>query len=314
MGERMSAMTTTPQARPTAANRAETLNQWWYYSIEIEPGCFTPGQNFNSISVVRDLLRGIDVAGRRCLDIGSMEGVSSVLMSRRGGHVTAYDRYNCADKIDLVKACTGANFTFLGGGQFADLPKLEKPFDVVVFAGMLYHMFDPMSGLFTARNMVRNGGVILIETAAIDAPGYRMEFNASGRFYPQPEQSNYWFPTPAMLEFMCRMARLDLLDVSWLPQWDTAVGPLVRLGLVCRAVSKIATDDLWLYRQDQQELPQMVEVARNYREVVSWDRVDVAGDHVAYTRPATRADRTDLLTLRDPNDGAACQLRLSDVY
>jgi len=303
----------TPNAN-RAALRHETLNQWWYYSIEIEPGRFTPGQNFNSISVVRDLLRGIDVAVRRCLDIGSMEGLSSVLMCRRGGRVTTYDRYDCTDKINLVKDCTGADFTFITGAPFCDLPRLEAPADVVVFAGMLYHMFDPMSGLFTARNMVRNGGIILIETAAIDAPGFSMHFNASGRFYPQPEQSNYWFPTPAMLEYQCRMARLELLDVAWLPQWDTPVGPLVRLGLVCRAVARIKTDDLWLHRQDQQDLPAMVEVARNYREVVSWDRVDIAGDDVGYTRPESRRCRTDLLTLRDPNDGLACQLKLSDIY
>jgi 2-polyprenyl-3-methyl-5-hydroxy-6-metoxy-1,4-benzoquinol methylase len=300
--------------RATAPISSETLNQWWYYSIEIEPGRFTPGQNFNSVSVVRDLLRGIDVTGRRCLDIGSMEGMSSVLMCRRGGDVVAYDRYDCADKIDLVKACTGADFKFIGGAKFTDLPQMEKPFDVVVFAGMLYHMFDPMAGLFTARNMVRNGGLILIETATIDAPGYSMHFNASGRFYPQPEQSNYWFPTPAMLEFMCRMARLELLDVAWLPQWDTSAGPLVRLGLVCRAVPRVTTDDLWLYRQDQQDQSAMVEVARNYREVVSWDRVDIAGDEVGYTRPAARRDRTDLLTLAGPNDGAAHKLLLSDIY
>lgn len=296
------------------AIRDETLNQWWYYSIEIEPGRFTPGQNFNSISVVRDLLRGVDVAGRRCLDIGSMEGLSSVLMCRRGGRVTTYDRYDCTDKINLVKECTGAEFTFLTGAPFSELPRLEQPADVVVFAGMLYHMFDPMSGLFTARNMVRNGGILLIETAAIDAPGFSMHFNVSGRFYPQPEQSNYWFPTPAMLEYQCRMARLELLDVAWLPQWDTPVGPLVRLGLVCRAVPNVKTDDLWLYRQDQQQLPQMVEVARNYREVVSWDRVDTRGDEVGYTRPESRRGRTDLLTLRDPNDGLACRLTLSDVF
>src|SRR5678815_138615 len=143
--------------------------------------------------------------------------------------------------------------------------------------------------------------------------GYLMHFNASGRFYPQPEQSNYWFPTPAMLEFMCRMARLELLDVSWLPQWDSPAGPLVRLGLVCRAVSQITTDDMWLYRQDQQHLDQMVEVARNYREVVSWDRVDIAGDEAAYTRPESRRNRTDLLTLTEPNDGQAVRLLLSDL-
>jgi 2-polyprenyl-3-methyl-5-hydroxy-6-metoxy-1,4-benzoquinol methylase len=306
-------MATAPDQAAVLASIDKTLNQWWYYTIEIEPGRFTPGQNFDSISVVRDLLRGIDVRGRRCLDIGSMEGVSSVLMSRRDGSVVAYDRYDCSDKIDLVKACTGADFTFIPGHKFTDLPQIEKPFDVVVFAGMLYHMFDPMSGLFTARNMVRNGGVILIETAAINAPGYLMHFNASGQFYPQPEQSNYWFPTPAMLEFMCRMARLELLDVSWLPQWDTPAGPLVRLGLVCRAVSRITTDDMWLYRQDQQDQAQMVEVARNYREVVSWDRVDIAGDAVGYTRPASRRDRTDLLNLKDPNDGMKHKLLLSDL-
>ena len=43
----------------------------------------------------------------------------------------------------------------------------EAPFDVVVFSGVMYHMLDPLGGLAHAHSLVRDGGLLILETSAI---------------------------------------------------------------------------------------------------------------------------------------------------
>lgn len=41
----------------------------------------------------------------------------------------------------------------------------QGPFDVVVFAGVLYHMIDPLAGMAIARSFLREGGIAVLETS-----------------------------------------------------------------------------------------------------------------------------------------------------
>src|SRR5207302_9611567 len=96
---------------PTAIQRPalqhnETFKSWWYYNIELAPGFITNGQSHKNIVPLRLLLRGVDLAGVRALDIGAMEGLMSVLVCRRGARdVIAFDRMANVVKSELVKQC-----------------------------------------------------------------------------------------------------------------------------------------------------------------------------------------------------------------
>jgi len=206
-----------PLSDPTAS-----WFQDWYYKIELEPSVVTDGKDYLGQIPIRLLLRGIDVAGQRCLDVGAMEGVMSILMERRqAARVVAYDRMPNDEKVKTVREKLGAKFEYVAGMELPDMPQAvsrdgSSLFDVVVCGGLLYHAFDPLTALCRVRGMVRPGGVLLLETAAVLEEGYGMYFNAEGAIYNAC--SNFWFPSVGCLDYLVRYLRLRPLDcMSFLP-------------------------------------------------------------------------------------------------
>src|SRR5262249_1381395 len=111
----------------TALRQNETFRAWWYSTMELLPGVYTNGQRFDNIAPLRQLLRGVNVAGTRALDIGAMEGLISILLCRRGArHVIAYDRMPNPEKIHLVKQYLACAFNYHHGLPFSRLRDLLK--------------------------------------------------------------------------------------------------------------------------------------------------------------------------------------------
>jgi len=240
--------------------------QQWYYKIEVLPNVITNGFGFPSIAVVRQLLSKIRLKGQDCIDIGAMESMVSILVERNGGNALAWDRHPdgtnaTAARLQALRDTLGVKLPFVRGTSLRDIQKDvgRAKFDVVVFAGVLYHVFDPFACLLRARSMLRDGGIMIIETAATDMPDITMSFNARGRFYPRPEQGNYWLPSAACLHYLCRCARLRPVDCCYLHDG------VLRLGLACRAESSFGNDDKWLAGQNSPGAVQM-----NYDEAVDW--------------------------------------------
>ena len=126
----------------------------WYYKVELRKDVFTEGQNFKNIVATKHLLRKIDFQQARLLDIGVMEGALPVLLERAGAKVTAYDRLDFTDRINLVKEAYGVYFEYYPGKsfhEFATQAQLDNlaPFDIVNMSGVLYHVIDPMLFLYS---------------------------------------------------------------------------------------------------------------------------------------------------------------------
>jgi 2-polyprenyl-3-methyl-5-hydroxy-6-metoxy-1,4-benzoquinol methylase len=217
--------------------RAESF---WYSTIELAPGVFSPGLNIPTVALTRAALRAISLNGLKCADIGCVEGVIPVLLTRRGAQsVVAYDRIDWTSKVNLVKACYGAEFQYISGMNYAAFQaqamKLDAhPFDVVVFSGVLYHMFDPLGGLLRTRSLVRDGGLVLVETSALLNEVMALFFNADGWIIPPP---NYFVPSVACLDYLLRLCRLVPLDFVYLgPGGGKLPKEHIRVCVACRAV------------------------------------------------------------------------------
>lgn len=213
----------------------EALKLWWYYSLEVTPGVFTPGFGFDSAALVRKLLSGVELRGEPFLDLCSMDGMVSYIAARRCAEVTAWDRIDHGDKFAWLyqnnpRAFPDIRFVLGNGLSTASIGL--PPYRAVVFAGLLYHVLDPVASLLNARRMLQDGGVMIVETAAVARPGHAMWFNEGGQFYPAPESANYWLPTKQCLVSMLRMARLEVLDTAWFKQH----GDVIRMAFACRAV------------------------------------------------------------------------------
>jgi SAM-dependent methyltransferase len=236
------------------------LDQYWYYAAELKPGLLTNGKRFQNIAATRELLSRADVAGQRCLDIGTMEALVPILLTRRGARdVVAIDGLNMARKVETLKAIYGTDFQYFGNVAMADTvrffqeklrsdqtlsryvgaPSPRLGFDVVVLSGVLYHVFSPFHVLGIARSLLRTGGLMVIETAALKLPGLFMQFNFTGRTYVYGP-SDVWFITAQMLDYMLRYFRLAPIDCVHIDQGNG----LARIAVVARATDRLMAGEL----------------------------------------------------------------------
>jgi SAM-dependent methyltransferase len=224
----------------------------WYYRIEVEPGVFTPGTDRPNLAVCREIMERIDLHGKRCLDIGTQEFVAPIVMRYSGASdVVAYDRLNKLNRLDYLKRIYDFDIEYICGVELDKLRKqlesseIGTAFDFVNFSGVLYHMVDPLSGLANARSFLRDGGIMLLETAASFKNTYSAEFNAKGELYGI--SSNYFLPSLSLLDYFVRMLRMAVLDVIVFGRNEKGVG---RCALVLRGMAQVQPEpgDDWMHQ------------------------------------------------------------------
>jgi hypothetical protein len=222
----------------------------WYYEIELADGIVTNGCPRPNAAVYRDFFERIDFKDKVCLDIGTQEFVSPVLMKRHGaGHVVAYDRLALTERYKAICQSYDVNFDYIHGLSLNDLKvrlKSEgKPtaYDIVNFSGVLYHMIDPLAGMAMARSFLRKNGLMILETSVKKSGDSILEFNDKGRIYPG---SNYFQISIGTIDYWIRMLRMEALDCTW---WGGA--DVCRFLVICRATDGVApdTDDQWMEKR-----------------------------------------------------------------
>ncbi|HEX2054737.1 MAG TPA: methyltransferase domain-containing protein [Actinomycetota bacterium] len=259
------------------------LRRGWYYSIELAPGVFTPGRGLVNLGLTRTLLNGCDVEGRRCLDIGTMEGAVPVLLSRRGASkVVGVDILAHDPEVELVRRFTGARFDYHSGLTHQQtVPFVSREhgaFDLVVFSGVMYHTFSPLHALATARSLVRTGGLLLVETnSAVDEES-AMFFNTEGRF--SEDGSTYFLTSVRLLEYLLRYFKLQPLDCVAGPHTPDGGKKAARVAVICRAMGEMPADaDPWMRSAAEQV---------DYKSLIAWHVTEGAGrDAVSYGPPVS---------------------------
>lgn len=280
----MGPMSGTATISRDAIEQDPVFQEPWYHTIEVHPGLFTPGSDFRNIALTRAMLRGAAIEGRRCLDIGAMDCLVSLLLHRRGAaHVAAHDIQPRPTHVDFLRRVLGLEVSY------HDEPLVElagalrraglHPFDVVVFSGVLYHMFDPFAGLATVRGLVRTGGIVIVETSALVHDEHSAWFNAGGRFFPG---TNYWQVTLPCLDYMLRFLRLAPLDCAWFehPRSKHSPHPICRIAIACRATAEVLAEpgDQWMREKGE---------TKHHRAFLDWRSVRSDAPEVPYA-PATR--------------------------
>jgi 2-polyprenyl-3-methyl-5-hydroxy-6-metoxy-1,4-benzoquinol methylase len=110
--------------------------------------------------------------GKRVLDIGCWTGGTSLLLAAMGAEVLAIEEVQkYVDAVTYIKkAFAISNLEVrrlslyeLDGAEFQDR------FDYVLFAGVLYHVTDPIVALRLIFNCLKDGGSMLLETMASHA-------------------------------------------------------------------------------------------------------------------------------------------------
>lgn len=202
-------------------NETDWLQKQWFHAIDLGDGLVTPGRfgpdvppNYTLYGVF-DLLRHIHLTEARCVDVGTMDGIAAFVMKGLGAReVLACDMAE-RPTFAWARERLGLDVDYRTPVAALELPQAlgDDKADLVLMAGVLYHVYDPLTVLVACRESLRREGLLLVETAfAYDEGGPRMTFNPAD---PSPRRlsiSNvYWRPSKAALHGMLQLAGFEVL-------------------------------------------------------------------------------------------------------
>lgn len=210
-----------------------------YHQYEIEPGLSTPGQFLDVVPerCLDELGVPRNLEGVHALDIGAWDGPFSFELERRGAKVTALDIQDPDVTVfNAVKELKRSQARYVQLGIYDATPDVLGTFDLVLFAGVYYHLKHPVLALQRIRSLLRPGGTLYIEGAsATDYLADRLGklgfglfmahrtasivdrfpvsyFDTEGAIYP--DWSNWWYPTTRCLEVMLKDSGFCNVDLS----------------------------------------------------------------------------------------------------
>tara|TARA_B100000902_G_scaffold28553_1_gene34329 strand:- start:794 stop:1738 length:945 start_codon:yes stop_codon:yes gene_type:complete len=219
--------------------KAEVDAARWFHAIDFgdfaSAGRFPDGQPQNiTLFGVFDFLKSLDLSEATLLDVGAYDGIVSFGAKKLGAQrVIALDSYDqptfrlARQILDLED-----EIEYFPNKQIRDIPHEfdSKFFDVIVCAGVIYHMFHPMQALILPRFAIRDGGYLILETPFDHSSEHaHLTFNGVERAVDEPY--TYFVPTRNALIGMANLAGFAVEGIRELS------GPR-RITLLLRAVSR----------------------------------------------------------------------------
>jgi tRNA (mo5U34)-methyltransferase len=264
-----------PSAVPDDLRRRVGEVGFWWHSIDLGGGVVTPGHKTPGYHAGElQALALPELAGRTVLDVGSWDGYYAFHAERAGAaRVVALDHYVWSLDLPRHRAIHDAQVAKGEvGAQPHDLPEVWDPeglpgkrgfdlahaelgsavepvvgdyatldpetlgrFDVVLFLGVLYHLRDPLGAMRKLHALC--DGVAVIETEAIalgsQPDACLWEFMGTRKHLHDP--TNWWAPTRAGLEGICRAAGFSRIEPGPVPDPQPAPGTTVPFRAVVHA-------------------------------------------------------------------------------
>jgi SAM-dependent methyltransferase len=142
----------------------------FYHTIDLGNGVVTPG--FEGVKNIQDrltpIISSLPIQGKRVLDIGFRDGYFSFLSEKLGAQeVVGVD--NCVVPVarEFLKPYLKSKVSMVELNLFDLTPNLFGKFDIVFYFGVLYHIRYPMWSFKVLRDVLKNGGYMLVETAVL---------------------------------------------------------------------------------------------------------------------------------------------------
>lgn len=173
---------------------------WWYHKFEIFPGVWTPGV-YDPAGTLFELQLPADMTGMRVLEIGPADGYFTKVMTGRGARVVAAD-YAAKDHYGfaVMERLAGVSYDFRQINLF-DLPRHELGrFDLIICLGVLYHLPDPLLGLYTLSCI--DCERFILETFVTRKYDGRLVAEYLPGASQNGDYTNFWAPSPDCCEAM----------------------------------------------------------------------------------------------------------------
>jgi SAM-dependent methyltransferase len=188
-----------------------------------------------------------DFKDKVVLDVGCWTGGTTLLLAALGCDVLAIEEVKkYAETTSFLASAFGLKERVAVESKSlydCNAETYFDRFDVVYFPGVIYHLSDPLLGLRILFNSLKDGGVILVESAGINRRGPFCRFDGS-RMYLSGDKDqlnrvgwNWFIPSPSALARMMREAGFEEVKTLW--SYETrriyGFGKKVRQVGICRA-------------------------------------------------------------------------------
>jgi SAM-dependent methyltransferase len=151
--------------------------------------------------------------GLRIADVGCFTGGSSLLMAHRGAAVV----YAADEVPEHLAQCAFLVRTF---GVETIRPILRSAYrlrediapgslDVILLSGVLYHLSDMLIGLYAMRELLKPGGLLLVQSNGID--DFKQSYANFGRFIA----GRWWQPSGLCIQDMLHFMGYENAEVRF---------------------------------------------------------------------------------------------------
>ena len=140
----------------------------FYHRIKLTENITTPGINRKQIHKNIDQIRKLDLKGKKVLDIGCRDGIYSFEAEKMGAsEVIAIDNDISKPAVEFLIPFLNSKVQMHEMNLFDLNEKSFGKFDVIIFPGTLYHLRYPFQALKIITNILKEDGILLIETAIL---------------------------------------------------------------------------------------------------------------------------------------------------
>lgn len=239
----------------------------FYHTVEFAPGRWTSGWPVIRpiVDMIRQSMDELSLVDRRVLDVGCRDGALSFAAERLGAReVIGVDHDLPSENIAFLSDALASQVSFVESSLFDLRPSGFGEFDLVILAGVLYHLRYPFMGLRVLRDLVNDGGTLLIETAILDDGGsLPLLFCPTGKASPYEPTSCTFFNRRGFTDSVASLGfsvirHRSLFDVTPLEQSGDERVPINRTVFVCRrdrSLDDPVTMDYWDGSPDPTKLP-----------------------------------------------------------
>lgn len=160
----------------------------FYQTIDLGERIETPGRPVGPKQrQVLEFIESTDLDGKRVVDLGCANGLFALAAERQGAReVVAVDhtKKNIESLENVIIPRLNSNISPVHLNVMDFESSVYGRFDVVVFAGLLYHLRYPFAALRMVRDLLPDGGRLILETGIIE------DFNLNSVLYcPSPDES-----------------------------------------------------------------------------------------------------------------------------